>query len=114
MIDLVEDREQLEDILLGVELTCFFAFVGLGMFAAGWIKSRSVHAEIETDSALGAIQGSSMIVAQTFEPVPSWVRTGLLIAVAVLLVAVAIDVYLLLEDDEVDVRQKLQEMGEAE
>ncbi|WP_435551968.1 hypothetical protein [Natrinema sp. CGMCC1.2065] len=114
MSSLLEDRrDQLKDILLGVELTCFFAFVGLGMFAAGWIKSRQVHAQ--TGSSRPAIEIMQEVpMVQTFEPVPDWVVYGLYLTIAVLLVAVAIDVWLLLEDDDVNVRETLREWGDRD
>jgi len=100
------EDEQVSDVLLGIQLTGFFAFVGLACYGVGWIKSAQAHVSTN-DMAM-------MTMTQTVQPVPGWVQTGLLVTVAVLVLSAAIDVWLLLEDDDVDVLETLREWGETE
>lgn len=106
------DEDRLENALLSVEMTCVFAVVGLICFAAGWVR-HGVETAPETDES-GPF-GSDPIIEQSvadqpvIEPLPEWVATGLTVAVIVLLVAVALDVYLLLQDE--DIRAQIVEIG---
>lgn len=98
---LLEDTDRIHDTLLGVQLTCVFAIVGLLSFAVGWIKSVHANVEVpETTTALAAFAP---------EPVPGWTRTGLQIAAAVFVLATLANVYVLVAHDDVDVQAWLQE-----
>lgn len=99
---LLDNREQVKELLLGVQLTCVFAFVGLICYAAGWVKSRQVHAPPIGWSGGGLVA----------EPVPGWAVDGLYLTLGVLLVAIALDVYLLVSDDDVDIKGWFQQLGE--
>lgn len=104
------DRDRVKDVLFGIQLTCIFAFVGLGAFSIGWLESARAAVDSSGGEGVATLQEAAMIQPQ---PIPGWVGTALWTVAIVLVVSALVDLYLLDDEGDADVRGWLREAATA-